>query len=202
MKKLILISILVGLLAVPALATPTLQFSKTTPPGGWTFDNTGTTDTLSYSQEIKIIDVQGGSTDALYGAFVYIPTMTVGGSSGAWTVTGGTITIETQSDSLGTVILSGTLGSGNLEPSGITAGAYTVSQSDIIWGSYVGGYSPVAYDMWTHGSADFELTLSGGPSGINGPDGFEEMLDGTLGTRTWSDGLSGTMTIPAPGIFS
>jgi len=191
MKKLILITILVGLMATTALAVPTLEFSGSSAGGGWSFDSS--TDTFTFNGGSEIDAVQGGTSDNLVGpGYVFIPNLTVGGDSGSgWTVDGGTITI---SDSSGaTDYLLGTLTGGDLVPTGSTVGAYTLIATDISWSSRNNTISSDIIDaMWDHGSADFDLTINGA-----GEDFETNYLIGDAGTI--SDGLSGSMTIPAPG---
>lgn len=199
MKKLILMTILVGLMVVPALAGPTLDFTKDSASGGWTY--TTATGIFTFAQPIGIDDVFINPGDPLESAYVYLPDMVVGGSSmTGWTLTptgSGIITIESTPDGLGTVILAGTLGSGDLNPSGTAATAYTALQSDISWTAKNNAtlLSPTVDAMFAHGSADMDLGFTGGPNT------FEAMLQGTIPGQlsTYSDGLTGSMTIPAPG---
>jgi len=198
MRKLILITVLVGLFTVSALATPTLDFSKDSISGGWTY--TTATQTFTFAQPIGIDDVYANPGDPLEGAFVYLPDMLVGGNSGSgWTLTptgGGIITIETTSDGLGTAVLTGTLGAGDLNPAGTAASAYTVVQTDIVWTASNNGVfsSPIVDAMIANGGADMDLAFTGGPD-------FQNMLQGTIVNQlaTYNDGLTGSMTIPAPG---
>ena len=192
MKKLLLITILVGFLAAPALAVPTIQFSPGgTAPGGWSYD--GAT-TLSFSQDVLVDLVQGGTADGLYLATVYIPTMTIGGIPGApYTLSGGLFEIK---DPTGTTTwLTGTLIAGDLVPAGSTATGYTAIQSDLtgisITAAGIAGSALLAsMDASGQIGADFELSLQG--AGMD----FVTMLDG--GT-SGGNGFSGAMTIPAPG---
>ena len=201
MKKLILITILVGFLAAPVLGVPTIDFSKDAIPGGWTY--TTATGIFSFSQPIGIDSSYHNPGDSIETAYVYLPDMVVGGVSGAWILTptiasGGTLTIETTSDSLGTVLLSGTLGSGDLAPTNDVAAAYTLNQTDILWtvgslNNTIGSTTLVA--LYNNGGADMNLGFSGGPTT------FDDMLQGIISNQlpTYSDGLTGSMTIPAPG---
>lgn len=192
MKKLILISMVLGLMAVPALAVPTIQFNPGgTTPGHWNYNGAGT---LSFTQDVVVELVNGGTADGLFGARVYIPTMTVGGIvGGPYTLSGGAFVIK---DSTGTTTwLTGTLGLGDLVPVGSAAGGYTAIQTDLTGISITGagaGASTVLANMLANSqtTADFELSLNGAP--VN----FKTMLD--TGKRG-NDGFSGAMTIPAPG---
>ncbi len=199
MKKLMLITILVGFLAAPALANPTLDFTKNG-AGGWTY--TTATGIFNFTQPIEIDYCYMNPGDPLESTYVFLPDLLVGGSSGAWTLTptiasGGTITIETATSS-GTVLISGILGSGNLVATDNTATAYTAFGSDIIWtaSSYnntIGSATLTA--LRDNGGADMNLGFSGGPTT------FDDMLQGIICGQlpTYSDGMTGSMTIPAPG---
>ncbi len=194
MKRVLLTLMLCTLMAAPALAAPTLDFSKVG-SGGWAFDTS--TSTFSYNQPIEVDYSYLHPGDPIEGTFIYLPDMVVSGSSGAWTLTPtglGTITIETASDGSGTVLLSGTVGSGDLNPTGQAATAYTpFSIADITWSALnntIGSLTLPA--LYNNGGADLNLGFSGGPTT------FEDMIDGTL-SGTYNDGLTGSITIPAPG---
>jgi hypothetical protein len=194
MKRVLLTLMLCALMATPALAAPTLDFSKVG-SGGWAFDTS--TSTFSYNQPIEVDYSYLHPGDPIEGTFIYLPDMVVSGSSGAWTLTPtgpGTITIETASDGSGTVLLSGTVGSGDLNPTGQAATAYTpFSIADITWtalNNTIGSLTLPA--LYNNGGADLNLGFSGGPTT------FEDMIDGTL-SGTYNDGLTGSITIPAPG---
>jgi len=192
MKKLVLICVLVGLLVLPAMAVPTIQFNPGgTSPGQWYYD--GFT-TLSFSQGVVVVLVQGGTTDGLFGATVFVPSMTIGGiPSGPYTLSGGAFSIK---DPTGTTTwLTGTLGSGDLFPFGDGALTYTAIQTDLTGISITGAgaansallASMVASSQTT---ADFSLSLQGAPID------FATMLDTG---KPGFDGFSGQITIPAPG---
>jgi len=194
MKRLILMSVLLGLLAGPALAGPTLEFvgAGSASISGWTF--IASTDAFNFGAS-PILAAYGGTSDTAVStpAYVHIPDMILGGSSGNWTLPGGTIVIA---DITGTSIyLTGTLSSGDLVPAGTTGGAYTLSNADIQWiskNNTIG--SNVIDDLMANVYADFDLTMQGGSQIPGGS--FESML---TGCTDWQDGLSGSMTIPAPG---
>jgi hypothetical protein len=197
MKKLMLITMLVGFLAAPALAVPTLDFTKDSAAGGWTY--TTATGIFTFTQPIGIDDVFINPGDPLESTYVYLPDMLVGGVSGAWTLTptaGGIITIETTPDGLGIAVLTGTLGLGDLVAAGTAAAGYTVAQTDILWTAKNNTIiSPTVDAMFANGGADMDLAFTGGPST------FDDMLQGIICNQlpTYSDGLTGSMTIPAPG---
>lgn len=208
MKRLIFTLMVCALMAIPAFATPTLDFSKDAIPGGWTY--TTATTTFDFPQPIGIDSSYMNPGDPIENTFVYLPDMLVGGTSGAWTLTptvvsGGTITIETNSLGTGTVLLSGTIGSGNLVPTGTVATGYTAYAMDIVWTILNNTITSTTLDaLYANGGADMDLVFSGGPSYQPSPPvdiGFDTMLLGTLPGQlsSYTDGLSGSMTIPAPG---
>lgn len=192
MKKLILITALVALMAVQALASPTMEFGLGVPPPSWSFN--ATTDTISFGN-LLIGAVNGGNTDAAYFQYVHLTDMTVGGGPGAWTLPGGTITISDQAGT--TIYLTGTLTSGTLEPEGTTGNAYRLTNPDIQWTSKTNTIGSAAIDqLWAAGTADFDLAFTG--TGVPGGS-FEAML---VGTANFSDGMTGSIdvaAIPAPG---
>lgn len=194
MKKLILMTILVGLIAAPALASPTIEFTGVAgdSASGWSFD--AGTDTFTFGAS-PIGAVYGSIVgDTAIGTYVHIPDMLLGGASGAWTLPGGTIIIA---DITGTTVyLTGTLSSGDLVPSGTTGSGYTLALADITWTlkSNAVLLSTVVDDLMANVTADFDLTLNAGSSVPGGT--FDAMLQGAT---DWEDGLSGSITIPAPG---
>jgi hypothetical protein len=190
-KKLVLISILVGFAVMPALAVPTIEFSPGgIKPGGWSYDGYGT---LRFTQTIDVDRGLGSSADALVGAWVYLPNFTVGGiPGGPYTLTpiNNTISIK---DSSGTVTyLTGTLGKGNLIPVGTAAMGYTAFKVDITnitVNDTIGSAALASIGS----NMDFELSFNGAPR-----QGFKWMLDNG---KPGNDGFSGAMTaiVPAPG---
>ncbi len=202
MKKLILISMVLGLMVTPVLASPTWPTIEFSPggesAGGWSYNGAGT---FSFTQDIIVVRAMGFNTDTLVGSLVVIPDFTVGGlPGGAYTLSpagSGTITITSTG---GTVYMTGTLGSGDLVPIVETAVAYTAIQNDITninvtpAGQDLG--SPALNAMLLAGKADFALTIN--DSGVD--------IGGLLvGGISGGDGFSGSMnampvpTVPAPG---
>ena len=192
MKNLILITILVGLMTAPALAVVTIEFSGSSADGdgGWEFD--ASTDTFTFDGGSQIDAVQGGTSDTLFEKYVHIPNLLVSGSSGSgWTVGGGTITISNSDGS--TDYLVGDLVGGDLEPAGTTVGTYTLKLDDIEWTTVSNTISSDLLDEISAGDfADFDLTLNGA-----GTDFESVYLEGSSGII--GNGLSGSITIPAPG---
>jgi len=194
MKRLVFGLLTCALMATPVLATPTVEFAATG-TGGWYYDGSVT---LSFAQTVLVTKGMDSDLDALVGASVYIPDLTVGGiPDPPYTVTpvgAGTITIKS-SDGL-TTYLTGTLGIGDLAPAGSTGVLYTDIMGDITGitvtaaGQALGSSALDAIDNNPGSSMDFELSLQG--AGMN----FEAMLDTGIARH---DGFSGAMTIPAPG---
>lgn len=193
LKKGLLVLLISALMATPVLAVPTIQFAEGT--GGWSYDGSGK---FSFPQTVVVTKGLGFATDALVGARVYIPDLTVSGiPGGPYTVTPvglGTIKI-TSSDGL-TDYMTGTLGAGDLVPTGSTATFYTDILGDITSYSVTAAGLALGSDALDLVAAnpsstfDFELSLQGAGQP------FADMLDNG---DTGSDGFSGAMTIPAPG---
>ena len=77
MKKLILITILVGLMATPALAVPSLHFTGS--GEAWTLGSTdGTNWTLSFTSGSVVVDSSNPSPDNVMSDLVDLPSMTLG----------------------------------------------------------------------------------------------------------------------------
>lgn len=183
------------LLATPALAPPTVEFSpEATSAGGWSYDGAGT---FSFVQDIKVDRGLGSNTDALVGAIVHIPNPSVSGiPGGPYTLTPkGSPLIKIKSSDGTTTYLIGTLGPGNLFAVGTTALAYANLQVDITNvtvtddGRALGSDALDAIDS-SQCPLDFELSLQGAPS-----QGFKAILDNGVAAN---DGFSGAMTIKCP----
>lgn len=194
MKRLILITIITGLMAAPALAVPTIEFSKS-PGGGWSY----TDGVFTFTQPITVVAGIGSASDALVGTQVYLPDLAVGGiGGGPYTLNPVTSSIEIRGSD-DTLYLTGILSVGDLVPIGTTAAGYTLFDTDI---TGVQVYNTIGSDALSSigTSLDFQLTLTGGPS-----QGMAAMLELNL---AGSDGFFGAMTavdapklamVPAPG---
>ena len=193
MKKLIFGLLVCALMATPALAVPTLEFAQDT--GGWYYNGAGT---LSFNPVIDVTKGMGLTTDALVGMAVEIPDMAISGSGGTYTITPvvpGTITIQSL-DATPVVYLTGTLLSGSMQTLGTTAVLYWSIASDISpysvtdAGTTLGSAAldNIANNLGS--TLDLSITLQWGGDMTN--------LFDTAGA-TGGDGLSGQMTIPAPG---
>lgn len=194
MKKLILSMMMVCLVSGFAMASPTLEFSGVggDSAGGWSFD--ASTDTFTFGASLIGAVYGSGVGDTAIGTYIHIPDMVLGGASGAWSLPGGTIIIADITGA--TVYLTGTLSGGDLVATGTTGTAYTLAAVDINWTVKSNGVlaSTVIDDLFANGTADFDLTVNAGSSVPGGT--FDAML---LGGTDWQDGLSGSITIPAPG---
>jgi hypothetical protein len=184
---------------MPAFATPSIEFSPNPDTAGnWSYDGAGT---LSFDQDIAVDKAMSSNADALVGALVYIPTLTVGGiPDGPYTLTPlGSSTISITSEDSSVVYLTGTLAPGDLIAVGTIGAGYTCFQADITnvtvtaEGQALGSAALDTIANWNIPSLDFELSLQGG-SGTN-YHSLTEMLDGGY---AGGNGFSGAMTIPEP----
>ncbi len=184
--------------AVPAMASPTLHFSEGV-GDGWSYDGAGT---ISF-HDVVVDAGLGSSLDPIVGARVNIPAMSVLGiSGGPYTLAPVSSTIEITSADGSVTYLSGTLGSGLLLPAGTAALGYCMWQADI---TDLSVYNPIlspALDAMADSSAlNFDIAFAGGD-----PRGFDYMLDHGL---RGGNGFTGSMTaivpsqttvhVPAPG---
>jgi len=190
MKKTILTFIVsVVIMVMPALAVPTIEFSPGgDSPGAWHYDGAGK---FTFTQDVVIDLVQGGTSDSLAGNFVYIPDLIVySDAGGPYNLTAmGPIELK---DSDGVVLLSGTLGEGDLQPIGSIGAAYTEVKMDIAIetiNNIIGSDVLAAADAY-HGF-DFSLAITG-----------SMYINDMLGTGSTDSGnFIGNMTMhtPAPG---
>ena len=211
MKKLILISILVGLIATPALAAPSLEF--TTVPGldSWTLTDTGTI-TLSFTDNSIEVDTSNPSPDAVLGDYVDLPDMTVTsiwidiyGIIHATLTTPGSLTIEADiasgTVSAGDTVMTTSVSDGGILSVGTNWMAYSIPGDDLDIDSYTQDYSTVIDDFATYdaGGLAFDLSFSSDTAGTPNP---YDLLNPDLSvTGSVSGGLSGQLSIiiPAPG---
>ena len=200
MKKLVMIILASALCAgAPAYATPSIEFSPGgSTSGGWNYDGAGT---LSFDQYVAVDSGMAGNADALVGASVFIPTLTVGeGPIGVYEVKPlGSSVLTVRSEDFSTVYLKATLNPGDLVPIGTVGGLYTSFTSDLTdvlvtpEGKALGSavLSAIANSGLT--TLDFELSLQGG-SGTN----YHSLSQMLAGGFTGGNGFSGAMTIPEP----
>ncbi|MGD8785825.1 MAG: PEP-CTERM sorting domain-containing protein [Phycisphaerales bacterium] len=197
-KLLIIIFALLVLAGTPVFATPAIEFSPDSSTGGsWYYDGAGT---LSFNQYITVDAGMGSNADALTGALIYIPTLTISGSGDTYEVKPiGSPTIMITSADKSAIYMMGTLGSGDLITVGTVAAGYSSFSTDITdlvitdAGKALGSaaLNNILYSM-TMG-LDFELSLQGG-SGTNYKT-FAQML---AGGYVGGNGFSGAMSIPEP----
>jgi hypothetical protein len=199
MKKLLMIIFALLVLAcTPAFATPAIEFSPDSSTGGsWYYDGAGT---LSFNQYIAVDAGMGSNADALTGALVYLPTLTVSGSGDTYDVKPiGSPTIMITSADKSAIYMMGTLGSGDLITVGTVAAGYSSFTTDITnlvitdAGKLLGSaaLNNILYSQTL--GLDFELSLQGG-AGTNYKT-FAQML---AGGYSGGNGFSGAMSIPEP----
>ena len=199
MKRFTIISLTLIFISVPAFATPSIEFSPDADKAGsWSYDGAGT---LSFNQYITVDRGLGSNTDALAGALVFVPTLSIGGTGdGPYTVKpldNSILTIRNPYDLQ--IYMKATLGSGDLVPVGTIGAAYTNFKADltniVITNAGKTLDSAALNAILNSGTAmlDFEFSLLGA-SGTS-YSSFSEML---AGDKSGSGGFSGAMTIPEP----
>lgn len=186
--------IAVMLMAVPAFAIPDIQFTPggTGTPGNWIYEGTSSTGgTFTFTQDIDIDAVLGLQTDMLYDEFVYLPEIIlsdyVSGLPGTGTLAAvGNVEIR---DGVGTLLLSGTVTSGNYYAVFGTSNLYPELLTDVeityvnhAWGSdYLNGVS--VGDLF-----DLNITLQASEN-------FDTII---TSAGTASNGFSGSMSYIVP----
>jgi len=199
MKRFTIISLTLIFISVPAFATPSIEFSPDADKAGsWSYDGAGT---LSFNQYITVDRGLGSNTDALAGALVFVPTLSIGGTGdGPYTVKpldNSILTIRNPYDLQ--IYMKATLGSGDLVPVGTIGAAYSNFKADltniVITNAGKTLDSAALNAILNSGTAmlDFEFSLLGA-SGTS-YSSFSEML---AGDKSGSGGFSGAMTIPEP----
>ena len=184
MKRVWVFLTVLCLASTAAFGTVDIQFSPGgATPGEWVYDGDVT---LSFTQIIDIDAVMSATTDTLFDEKVFIPDLIL--SSGYTVVTpSGALEIK---DSGGTVLLSGTLGTGDFASLFTTAVLYTQYQTDFTVTAINNTIGSDFLDTLSIGSQfDFNLT-------IQGNENFSDILgDG----EEHSNGFSGGMdVIPEP----
>ena len=191
MKKLILMTILVGLIAAPALASPTISFSQST----GSFDYNTSTKIFTFNPIIDITHGLGSTADPLAddsasAASISIPDLTVAGL----TVSPSSSTTIKITDGV-TDFLTGTLGAGSLIDGGSGVLLYTTTISEITAVSII-QTTPTASpaltkikDFLDAGGTSLDLAISLTDAGNSD----------ILGNGTTGGDVSGSINIPAPG---
>lgn len=197
------ISVLFTLLicaCAPAFATTQdIDFS----PGGdkagyWYFNGK---DSLLFYQGITVDNALGNSTDALVGASVYIPHLTVTkGCDGKYTLDPTSYSVITiRGEDPSTVYLKAILNTGDLVPVGTTGVGYTNFTADLTDVTVTAAGKALGSDVLNAiaksglASLDFSLSLQG----ANG-EKYTSFADMLSGGYTGMGGFSGAITIPEP----
>ncbi|GEM_PF-355819 len=199
MKRYIFIIVTLLFFGVPAFATPSIEFSPDAgKAGSWSYDGAGT---LSFNQYVTVDRGLSSSTDALVGSLVFVPTLSVGPT------TGGLYTVKPLDNSILTIrspddlqiYMKATLGTGDLVPVGTIGAAYTNFKADltniVITNAGKALNSAVLNAILNSGTMalDFELSLQGG-SGTN----YYSLSEMLAGGYSGGNGFSGAMSIPEP----
>lgn len=157
--------------------------------GCWSYDGDGK---FTFGQNITVDRGLGKNDDTLVGAFVHLPDLILGGIPGAYTLSGGTISI-TDSPTLGAenvTYMTGTLDTGSLITVGSIGAAYAIFDEFDITGITIDNtIGSDALDA-VGDKLDFQLGLTGGTGGD-----FANMLADNL---AGSDSFTGSMTVPEP----
>ena len=200
MKRYIFIIVTLLFSGVPAFATPSIEFSPDAgTAGSWTYDGAGT---LSFNQYVTVDRGLSSNADALVGASVFVPTLSVGANAwdSSYTVKPlGSSVLTLRSPVTDVIYMKATLGKGDLVPVGTIGAAYSNFKADLTdvvvtdAGKSLG--SAVLSAIINSGTTalDFELSLQGA-SGTNYYS-FNQML---AGGYTGGNGFSGAMSIPEP----
>jgi len=199
MKRFAIIIAMVVFLGVPVFATPSIEFSPDAgTAGSWSYDGAGT---LSFNQYVTVDRGLSSNADALVGALVFVPTLSVGGTAySSYTLKplGSSILTIRSPDDL-QIYMKATLGNGDLVPVGTIGAAYTNFKADLTdvvvtdAGKALGSDVLIAILNSGMTALDFELSLLGG-SGTN----YYSLSEMLTGNYTGSGGFSGAMTIPEP----
>ncbi len=199
MKRLVIMIVTAAACAGTAFGTPSIEFSPDAgTAGGWTYDGAGT---LSFNQYIAVDAAMSSNADALVGALVYIPTLTVAGvPNGPYALKPlGSSVLTVRSPDDGTIYLKATLSKGDLVPVGTIGAAYTSFMSDLSdvtvtdAGKAIGSAALSAIINSGTSTLDFELSLQGG-SGTN----YRSLTQMLAGGYVGGNGFSGAMSIPEP----
>lgn len=131
MKRFIFIIVTLFFFGVPAFATPSIEFSPDAgTAGSWTYDGAGT---LSFNQYVTVDRGLSSNADALVGASVFVPTLSVGGTTGGpYTLKPlGSSVLTVRSPETNEIYLKATLGKGDLVPVGTIGAAYSNFKADL-----------------------------------------------------------------------
>ena len=200
MKRYIFIIVTLFFFGVPAFATPSIEFSPDAgTAGSWSYDGAGT---LSFNQYVAVDRGLSSNADALVGALVFVPTLSVGAA--AWDSSYilkplGSSVLTIRSPETNEIYMKATLGKGDLVPVGTIGAAYSNFKADLTdvvitnAGKSLGSAALSAILNSGTMALDFELSLQGG-SGTN----YYSLSEMLAGGYAGGNGFSGAMTIPEP----
>jgi len=200
MKRYIFVIVTLLFFGVPVFATPSIEFSPDAgTAGSWAYDGAGT---LSFNQYVTVDRGLSSNADALVGASVFVPTLSVGANAwdSSYTLKPlGSSVLTIRSPETDEIYLKATLGKGDLVPVGTIGAAYSNFKADLTdvvitnAGKSLGSAALSAILNSGTMALDFELSLQGG-SGTNYYT-LDQML---AGGYSGGNGFSGAMTIPEP----
>jgi hypothetical protein len=204
MRKLILLSILTGLIATPALASSSLQFSSLN-NASWTLTKTGPgTFTMSFLSDTIDVDTSVPSPDPVLLDWVNLPDMglTLQNSNGTiatlLVTPSGNLTIKSNADN--NVKFTASIGTGDMLTAGAAFFAYEEIQDDLNTVSHTPLYSTVIDDFANSDVIGYplDLTFGGSSPGHN----IYDFVTGTnilIGAHI-SGNIAGAINmVPAPG---
>ena len=199
MKQRVVLGLLVAVCASPGWALPIVEFSPdASTAGSWTY-NAGL-DVISFNQDITVDRGASSNADGLVDARVYLPTMLVTGSGGAYNLQPlGSQQVHITNGTGNVLYMVGTLGQGDLATIGTIGAGYSQFSTDLTnlvvtpAGQALGSAALDIINSMTNPSLDFELALSGASNGNY--TSFAQMIDGGF---SGSGGFSGAMSVPEP----
>lgn len=194
MKKLVLMSVLVGFVIMPALAVPTIKLSEST--GGWNYTAAGTNaGTFSFFDLIIVDQGLSSTADPIVGFKVVIPDLALSFDGVNYMLTPASPSISIVDPTGPTTHFSGTLGTGDAFPIGAVVPAYALIKADVTNISIVQTtpLSPTLQAILDAGMPmDLAITMS-----MAGTDVAKAIKNGV---SIGNGAVEGTMAIiPAPG---
>lgn len=184
--------------AATVFAVPDIEFSPGgSVPGNWIYTGlTPSSGVFRFTQQIDIDAIQGGTADALFNQFVFLPDLTLSNyvsafpGMGAGVVTaGGPVEIK---DGLGNVLVSGTLAEGNYYAVFATSVIYPEG-SDVVLDiqiNYINNTIGSAYLDTLKVGNYFDLNLS-----LQWSANFDTMIQKA---STGQNGFSGSLSYAVP----
>jgi len=199
MKRYIFILVTLFFFGIPAFATPNIEFSPDAgTAGSWSYDGAGT---LSFNQYVTVDRGMSSNADALVGASVFVPTLSVGATAYSSYILKplGSSVLTIRSPETNEIYLKATLGKGDLVPVGTIGAAYSNFKADLTdivvtnVGKSLGSAALSAIINSGTMALDFELSLQGA-SGTN----YYSLSEMLAGGYSGGNGFSGAMSIPEP----